>query len=38
MLPRTGDAFLDINGVGQVKLNSYGDDFLKCIKGYNKDG
>ncbi|MBA7545800.1 ATP-dependent DNA helicase RecQ [subsurface metagenome] len=37
MLPRTGDAFLDISGVGQVKLNSYGDDFLKCIKGYNID-
>lgn len=36
-LPRTGNAFLDINGVGQVKLNSYGDDFLRCIKGYYKD-
>ncbi len=36
-LPRTKNSFLDINGVGQVKLDSYGDDFLGCIERYVKD-
>jgi len=31
-LPQTSDLFLEINGVGQVKLESYGDAFLECIK------
>ncbi|HHE04749.1 MAG TPA: RecQ family ATP-dependent DNA helicase, partial [candidate division WOR-3 bacterium] len=33
-LPVDNLSFLDINGVGQVKLDSYGDDFLKCIMEY----
>lgn len=33
-LPHSRDSFLEINGVGQVKLNSYGDDFLECIRKY----
>ena len=32
--PQTKNSFLDINGVGQVKLDSYGDEFLESIKEY----
>jgi len=31
-LPQTLDALLEINGVGQHKLENYGDQFLKAIK------
>ncbi len=34
-LPMDNLSFLDINGVGQVKLDSYGDTFLDCIRNYN---
>ena len=34
-LPQSKNSFLAINGVGQVKLESYGDDFLECIKEYS---
>ena len=34
-LPRTKNSFLDINGVGQAKLDSYSDDFLGCIREYS---
>lgn len=34
-LPLTKISFLNINGVGQVKLDSYGDDFLGCIREYS---
>ena len=33
-LPRSKNSFLDINGVGQVKLDAYSDSFLKCIIEY----
>jgi ATP-dependent DNA helicase RecQ len=33
-LPENDISFLDINGVGQVKLDSYGEIFLECIRGY----
>ncbi len=33
-LPKTNNSFLDINGVGQVKLDIYGDIFLECINNY----
>ncbi len=33
-LPQNRVSFLEINGVGQVKLDSYGDDFLSCIEAY----
>ena len=33
-LPQTNESFLDINGVGQVKLESYGGYFLECICNY----
>lgn len=33
-LPRSRYSFLDINGVGQAKLDSYSDEFLECIKEY----
>ncbi len=32
-LPQNRKTFLEINGVGQVKLDSYGDIFLESIKG-----
>lgn len=33
-LPRTLDEFLDVSGVGQVKAQRYGQDFLACIARY----
>jgi len=33
-MPQSRDSFLEINGVGQVKLESYGDKFLKSIEEY----
>jgi ATP-dependent DNA helicase RecQ len=30
-LPRTAEAFLDVSGVGQVKLERYGEAFLEAI-------
>ena len=35
--PETGSEFLEINGVGQVKLEAFGDAFLGCIKTYIRD-
>jgi ATP-dependent DNA helicase RecQ len=32
--PRTSDEFLQISGVGMVKLERYGADFLTCIQDY----
>jgi ATP-dependent DNA helicase RecQ len=32
--PRTTDEFLQISGVGMVKLERYGADFLTCIQDY----
>lgn len=32
--PERKESFLEINGVGQVKLESYGDDFLNIISNY----
>jgi ATP-dependent DNA helicase RecQ len=37
-LPRNKNSFIEINGVGQVKLDSYGDKFLNCINLYEADG
>ena len=34
LLPSNRDEFLDINGVGAMKLEKYGDVFLKEISGY----
>jgi ATP-dependent DNA helicase RecQ len=31
--PRTPAAFLEVNGVGEAKLEAYGDRFLKVIRG-----
>lgn len=33
-LPKDKNAFLDINGVGEIKLESYGSDFLESIREY----
>lgn len=33
-LPKTLDDMLDVSGVGQSKLNKYGEDFLEIIKKY----
>jgi len=30
---RTPAAFLEVNGVGEAKLEAYGDAFLKLIRG-----
>ena len=35
-LPRTEDEFLEVNGVGQTKLDRYGEQFLKVIADYQK--
>ena len=35
--PETGSEFLEINGVGQVKLEAFGDAFISCIKTYISD-
>jgi ATP-dependent DNA helicase RecQ len=35
--PQTKEDFLKINGVGQVKLNEFGDTFLAIISGFCKD-
>ena len=35
--PETPDEFLEINGVGQIKLESYGEAFLNCIRTYIHD-
>jgi ATP-dependent DNA helicase RecQ len=32
--PQTPDEFLQISGVGTVKLERYGTDFLTCIQEY----
>jgi ATP-dependent DNA helicase RecQ len=31
--PRTPSAFLEVNGVGEAKLEAYGDRFLKVLRG-----
>ena len=31
LLPRTDEEFLAVNGVGQTKLEKYGEAFLTCI-------
>jgi ATP-dependent DNA helicase RecQ len=36
LLPRNGDEFLMVHGVGQNKLESYGDVFLKAIQEFGK--
>ena len=36
--PRTEEEFLDINGVGQVKLERHGADFLDAIASYSSGG
>lgn len=36
-LPTTKPAFLAINGVGQKKLESYGDSFIQLIKEYSRE-
>ena len=33
-LPRTHEEFLEVSGVGQAKLEKYGDAFLGCIAYY----
>ena len=33
-LPRNHDEFLDVSGVGEAKLQKYGDAFLGCIAYY----
>ena len=35
--PETGSEFLEVNGVGQVKLEAFGEAFLDCIKTYIRD-
>ena len=32
MLPTTDDAFLELHGVGQTKLERYGEVFMKCVR------
>jgi ATP-dependent DNA helicase RecQ len=34
LLPSTRDEFLEVNGVGEKKLEKYGDVFLKEIADY----
>lgn len=33
-IPKTKEEMLDINGVGEVKFNKYGEEFLELIKKY----
>ncbi|GBU26123.1 ATP-dependent DNA helicase RecQ [Fibrobacteria bacterium R8-3-H12] len=33
-VPRTEDEFLNVTGVGAVKLERYGEQFLEAIAGY----
>jgi ATP-dependent DNA helicase RecQ len=33
-IPKTKEEFLDVSGVGQVKLEKYGEVFLGAIEGY----
>ncbi|UII57730.1 DNA helicase RecQ [Cytobacillus spongiae] len=33
-LPRTGEEFLQVNGVGELKLKKYGEEFLQAITGF----
>ena len=35
--PETAGEFLEINGVGEMKLESYGDAFINCIRTYIRD-
>ncbi|MDR2833337.1 MAG: DNA helicase RecQ [Streptococcaceae bacterium] len=34
VLPQTDEEFLQVSGVGQVKLEKYGEVFMEAIKGY----
>ena len=35
--PRTIDEFLEVSGVGQVKAQKYGEEFLAVIAGYERE-
>lgn len=35
--PETAGEFLEINGVGEMKLETYGDAFINCIRTYIRD-
>jgi superfamily II DNA helicase RecQ len=36
--PRTGDAFLEVSGVGTVKMEKYGGEFTKLIREHEEAG
>ena len=36
-MPRNEEEFLDVSGVGQVKLEAYGKDFLDVINQFKPD-
>ena len=36
-LPKTEDAFLEINGVGQKKLETYGKVFMEAIASFEEE-
>ncbi|MBD5155270.1 MAG: DNA helicase RecQ [Oscillibacter sp.] len=36
-VPRTIDEFLEVSGVGQVKAQKYGEEFLAVIAGYERE-
>jgi ATP-dependent DNA helicase RecQ len=38
LLPRTSEEFLEVNGVGTVKLERYGAAFLACIREHSGEG
>jgi Superfamily II DNA helicase len=37
VMPLDEERFLEVSGVGQVKLKKYGQVFLKALNAYNKE-